>query len=347
MSEKRDVKSWWSHLKEKTLGLGLEVIGLVSDRAKALVKLSNTEYLNTVSMPDLFHFVQDISKAVGLQIGRKKAQALKKLEACQESGREVLQRKFDLIAKQYKSYRNENERINKIIHPFGKQNEWACADAIEKELRYCFKAIHDIALEARIQISLDKANKILHQIPAIVKGVQAWIEQAKKVLNQWVKNQVITEIEQKWLIRCALPLAYWQAQVHRTQPKARNKDLRQHYKDRVSQALLQYQTDDFTTQLSSNRQEELFLLAKQLAITFQRASSQTEGRNGYLAFINHAHRGFPKNRLQVLTVIHNYDVRRKNGKTPAQRLFRKEFPDLFEFICLNVAGFKEPRRRKP
>ncbi len=58
-------------------------------------------------------------------------------------------------------------------------------------------------------------------------------------------------------------------------------------------------------------------------------------------------RGFPKNRLQVLTVIHNYDVRRKDGKTPAQRLFQKEFPDLFEFICLNVAGFKEPRRRKP
>ncbi len=57
------------------------------------------------------------------------------------------------------------------------------------------------------------------------------------MLNQWVKNQVITEIEQKWLIRCALPLAYWQAQLHRTQPKAKNKDLRQHYKDRVSQAL--------------------------------------------------------------------------------------------------------------
>ncbi len=41
-----------------------------------------------------------------------------------------------------------------------------------------------------------------------------------------------------------------------------------------------------------------------------RSSSQTEGRNGYLAFINHDHRGFPKNRLQALTVIHNYDVRR-------------------------------------
>ncbi len=132
MSEKRDVKSWWSHLKEKTLGLGLEVIGLVSDRAKALVKLSNTEYLNTVSMPDLFHFVQDISKAVGLQIGRKKVQALKKLQACQESDKKALQGKFDWIDKQYKSYRNENERVNKTIHSFGKQNEWACAEVFRK-----------------------------------------------------------------------------------------------------------------------------------------------------------------------------------------------------------------------
>ncbi len=102
-------------------------------------------------------------------------------------------------------------------------------------------------------MALDKADKILHQIPSIVKGVQAWIEQAKKVLNQWVEKQVITKIEQKWLIRCALPLAYWKEQLDRTQPKARNKDLRQYYKDRVSQALLQYQTDDFTTQLSGNR----------------------------------------------------------------------------------------------
>jgi len=38
---------------------------LVSDRAKALIKLGKTEYLQAFSFPDLFHFMQDISRSVG------------------------------------------------------------------------------------------------------------------------------------------------------------------------------------------------------------------------------------------------------------------------------------------
>jgi len=72
VSDKRDVKSWWNQLTQKTLGRGLEIIGLVSDRAKALVKLAEDDYLATLSMPDLFHFSQDICTAVGAKIGRKK-----------------------------------------------------------------------------------------------------------------------------------------------------------------------------------------------------------------------------------------------------------------------------------
>jgi len=98
--------------------------------------------------------------------------------------------------------------------------------------------------------------------------------------------------------------------------------------------------------MSLERVNELLHIAHRKAITFQRSSSQVEGRNGYLSFVHHGHKGIPKERLKVLTVIHNYDIKRRDGSTPAQRLFDRKFPDLFEFLCENVTGFKEPRRRK-
>ena len=78
-SEKRDTASWWGQIKEEVLSWGVEVKGLVSDRASALVKLGKSDYLDVWSMPDLFHFMQDINKSVGLQIGKKRVQALKAL----------------------------------------------------------------------------------------------------------------------------------------------------------------------------------------------------------------------------------------------------------------------------
>ncbi len=51
-------------------------------------------------MPDLIHYVQAICREVGLQIGHKKAQALKKLQSCKESNTETLQHNFDFINQQ-------------------------------------------------------------------------------------------------------------------------------------------------------------------------------------------------------------------------------------------------------
>ncbi len=51
-------------------------------------------------------------------------------------------------------------------------------------------------------------------------------------------------------------------------------------------------------------------------------------------------------RLNVLTVVHNFDIRGIDNKTPAERLFQKEFPDMFESILDNVTSFSQPRQRK-
>ena len=165
-------------------------------------------------------------------------------------------------------------------------------------------------------------------------------------MDTWQTKQIISPEEKQWLITFTIPYVYWQIQLNRTQAKAKNKNLRNSYQQRIEKAQEKWEDSCLKKELPTQRLEFLMAMAYQIAISFQRATSQTEGRNGYLAFVNHAHRGMSNDRLKVLTVIHNYDIRRIDGTTPAQRLFGKEFPDLFEFLCQNVTGFKEPRVRK-
>ena len=328
------------------LGWGMEIRNLVSDRAQALVKLGEAGYLGVPSMPDLFHYQQEIGKSVGCRLAKQLERAQKAVAQAKESVKEEAKKNFESIEKIYQSYREQIEGINKLIHPFNEQNEWVSASVIEKGLLHSLRSINTIAEQGNIEIAIDKAAKILAQIGPIAQGVQSWINFTKKDLDTWQTKQIINSEEKQWLMTFAIPYVYWQIQLNRTQAKAKNKNLRSSYQERIEQSKKELEDSALKKELIAPRLETLMGMAYQIAISFQRASSQTEGRNGYLAFVNHAHRGMSSERLKVLTVIHNYDIKRIDGTTPAQRLFGKDFPDLFEFLCQNVTGFKEPRTRK-
>ena len=51
----------------------------VSDRAKALLKLTDSEYLSTYSMPDLFHFMQDLGRSIGSRLALQVSNGVKKM----------------------------------------------------------------------------------------------------------------------------------------------------------------------------------------------------------------------------------------------------------------------------
>ena len=47
--------------------------------------------------------------------------------------------------------------------------------------------------------------------------------------------------------------------------------------------------------------------------------------------MNHTQRSIRPQWLQVATVIHNFDIRREDGTTAAERLFGEVFPDLVTY----------------
>ena len=91
-------------------------------------------------------------------------------------------------------------------------------------------------------------------------------------------------------------------------------------------------------------QQQWWNWAVWMVTKFQRSSSPVEGRNGYLSQVDHNRRGLSTKRLQVSTVIHNFYLKRSDGTTAAQRLFGRNFPDLFEYLVEHIRELPQPRK---
>jgi hypothetical protein len=84
--------------------------------------------------------------------------------------------------------------------------------------------------------------------------------------------------------------------------------------------------------LPAERRETLEREAVWCAALFQRSSSCVEGRNGQLALRHHHLHQLRPRKLQVLTILHNYLIRRPDGTTAAERFFGAKPRDLFEYV---------------
>ena len=71
-----------------------------------------------------------------------------------------------------------------------------------------------------------------------------------------------------------------------------------------------------------------------------------EGRHGYLSRLHHAGRGFSPQTLKVLTIIHNFHLKRPDDTTAAQRLFGYDFPDLFEWLVHHTGDLPVARQSR-
>ena len=350
---------------------------LVSDRAKALIKLGDKDYLNCPSMPDLFHFQQTLARKAGTVIGRawKKAAATfeqKKKDKVYYSQRKAEEDRFYWQDNCRRRYRKAIEQIHKAVHAFDENGRWHKSSEIRHQIGQGIIQVEQALINSRAlhkdctdltqvkkQLQEDgltnsDIEKLTKQIPGMLKGIQHWQQWTQQGLQQFVVKsfeqgyfpQATKSQVQSFLFHYLLPFVYWQVMRSRLSGKAKDKQLRIWYDQRVSEAHEKLKQAPLMEQLTEEQYSHCYHWATRICRSFQRASSQVEGRNGHLTFIHKANRGLTQQRLKVLTVVHNFDIRGTDNKTPAERLFQSEFPDLFEFILEDVTGFAEPRLRK-
>ncbi len=174
------------------------------------------------------------------------------------------------------------------------------------------------------------------QLPDLSRTLHAWW--------QWVLQALSTQTPdldtQQWVLTVLLPWVYW----HQQTLKTRQPQLKPAYQQATQAAQARFLAASFTHTLTASEQQQWLDWAIWMSAKFQRTSSAVEGRNGYLSRLHHANRGLTVQTLNVLTVIHNFDLKRDDGTTAAQRLFGQPFPDLFHWVVLHLGELPRPRR---
>ncbi len=161
-------------------------------------------------------------------------------------------------------------------------------------------------------------------------------------IDQSLAQQNHDQITKAWLKEVLLPKIYWQSQLK----KCRSKKLRPIYQTAYENSKVLLSQHPISENIKPELMREYEEWAKSMVNRFQRTSSAVEGRNGYLSQLNFCRRGLGKKKLPVLTVLHNFELRRQDGTTAAQRFFGQEFPDLFESILPNINKLPRPRKSR-
>jgi len=354
----RSYATWFDRATERLTTFGTEVLSLVSDRAKALIKLAHTG-LGCPSIPDLFHLGHDLAKGYSLCISGRLRQAKRNLEQAkqcleklpkndQAAPAQVAQAQARVVAcatsvhhwqEVGSAWRQHLSNVSRLLHP------WRLLDSIrqtskevEEQLRAELKAIEALLKTNGLPRKQDTLDKVRTQLAGIAALVDLWWQTVRQDLTQLAMTPRWTQ----WAEDVLLPLMYWQEQLRRTRHSGQKAQIAL-----VLQAVEEaFERHPCTRQLKSEVLAAWKAWAADHARAFQRASSAVEGRNGYLSQMQHNHRGLPTRRYPVWTVLHNFDCRARDGTTPASRFFRRSFPNLFESVLSQIDELPMPRQRR-
>lgn len=341
--ENRTYETWWKEVSSWFNPEQWNCRFMVSDGAKALTKLA-LNGLNCPTVPDVFHLLRDFSQSIGRAISLQQARLQKEQVALMgKSSPDVQAQLLAVQAQQltvalaHQDYQTSLQALSQSIHPFHLETGESQM-GIELPLHL---QPHLSVLERLSQIysptkGQDALERWKRQLPCVSGLLHAWW--------QWVLQALSTQTQDpeihNWVLNCLLPWVYWHQQTQKT----RQPQLKRGYEQAAQSARECFLAHDLTQHLTSFEQQQWVDWAIWMCAKFQRTSSAVEGRNGYLSGLHHAGRGFTQQTLRVLTIIHNFGIRRDDGTTAAQRLFAQSFPDLFEWVVPRMGELPTPRR---
>jgi hypothetical protein len=350
----RSYATWYERAQQALKPLGLSLRYIVSDRAKALIKLA-MEGFSCPSIPDWFHMMRDLNKAMRVsfhlklaRIEEKRLQSEQQLQRLQAKGKgayleqrllEHLTAQAATLRADQKTYQSLLHQATQAVHPFVLTDSRAQSSGeVETALHQVVAKLDNLRTNYTSRNNEPEIAKFMRQIPALAALVDLWW--------QWLKQDPVLQSAepslQHWVLARCLPAVYWQQQLSKTSTAA----LKVAYQQAFNNAQQQLQRSPMVATLTPPALEHWQRWAGDWVSKFQRASSPVEGRNGCLSQFNHCARGTPAQRLKVMTVIHNFDLQRADGTTAAERLFGSSFPNLFEWAIERSRPLPLPRKSR-
>ena len=356
-AEDRAYGTWESKVKSRLEKLGLKVRHFISDRGKSLIKLA-VDGFGCASGADMFHAQYDISKWLGQALRGKVGQAYKKLKEVeaklismkekdidsekkeeQESLLKECRKNLESVEKSKKEYKKTQQSVSGAVHAFSlEDNRAQTSGHVESRLEEEVMQFEEIAEDQSIKDKKNTAGKFRKQIKDIACVVDAWWLWTKESLAEYKMGKEL----KAWLLFALLPVLYWNNQREKTQ----NPELRGKYESAWEKALDSFNSHPLTCTISDDEMEKWRSWGEWACNNFHRTSSAVEGRNGCLSQCHHNGRGMTRQRQKALTAIHNYDTKRRDGTTPAQRLFGVEIEDMFGWIFGQMGNMPLPRKAR-
>jgi hypothetical protein len=240
------------------------------------------------------------------------------------------------LASDLNDYQESIHALSQSIHPFDLKTGAQMGNELQASLQPHLSTLERLSQTYSPTKSQAALERWKRQIPSLSGGLHAWWVWVLQALGTHTQDPEI----HNWVLNFLLPWVYWHQQAQKT----RQPQLKQNYAQAAKSAHDSFLADFYTKKLTSSEQQQWIDWAIWMCTKFQRTSSAVEGRNGYLSGLHHSGRGLTDQTLKVLTIIHNYDARRDDGTTAAQRLFEKPFPNLFEWIVPRMGELPRPRR---
>jgi len=351
----RSYDTWIERVKARLEPLKIQVRHFISDRGKSLIKLALSG-LKCAAGADLFHAQYDLSKWVGFGFFRKTAQTNMQVKKAQEvvealsiqvaSEAELLEKKRLLdqaLSEQRKleegkqEYQQLQQDVSVSLHAFvAKTSVAQTSTQAQERLQELNGQLSQLAQTHEIPDSKGISKKFSHQISDLCSILDVWWLWAKESLG----GKGLDEKTLEGLLYGMLPVVYWDHQSQKT----KNPSLKEVYHNAWTTALSHWQNHPLSQSLSAMELQAYLSWANWICSKFHRASSAVEGRNGCLSQMVHNGRGLTSTRLKALTVIHNFDSRRSDGSTAAERLFGRSFPDLFTWLVEQMGDLPLPRK---
>lgn len=362
-ADSRKASEWTKVMEEATHGLPVRIVQSTSDEGKGILHHVKTD-LGAHHSPDVFHVQHEVAKGTSAVLASKKKKAEARFEQTVEEVQHCIREKEKYLQAQHgrgrppqfdnrigAALQNQEDakrdlesaeqhqqrmkeairKIGKVYHPVDLETgKMRHAEEVSEALNECFIEIESVASDAKL---LDRSLKKIKKAKKVV------IDMVATVLFYYMSIQAKVEA-------LSLPLKVEQAvmgtlipglYLKRVSRQAKSADDRRRLHQKSLDMLQSLKSADSPfIGLSSEELELIESVGEECAGLFQRSSSCVEGRNGQLSLRHHGLHRLSNRKLAALTAVHNYFIKRRDGTTPAERLFGTKPRDMFEFLLGSV-----------
>lgn len=336
--------STWLSVAKGCLGELKKISSMAVDKGRSIVKLGKS--LTPAVTMDLFHVLQDITRAFGAQFSAKQRSLTKQEQDIDKNNtlsieekqaeKSEISTKRESLTKGEKTYKNRLFSIGTLCHPFSEINQRQPSSVLQTRINNELTVLRSVMSSCGLSDKRNLMTRCENRIESLASLNDLW--------HQWVDTAVRDKTQdkelQQWAKDYLLPWCYWQWQLKKSKRKSR---LRNYYQEKVDTAYAALKKHSLS---ALNLNDDWISWGNAISRKYQRTTSAVEGRNARLAYHYFSSKGIREHHVKPLTTIHNFWLKRKDNTTACERLCGIKPPDLFEWVLLQMDPMPLPRQRQ-